>query len=196
MKSLLITITFLCVYISCWGENRSQQDSIHQQRMAVVQYVLDAVRYNPFSTDSIFNSFFDQELGAPVADDKTYHDWVNLYLSRNIDTLSEEEVKKISLLDKRILCHQFFFQYLSEKLRNIDPKDIQILPYTSVENPSSLSRGNAVRESEANDTYVIIFTYKGKKEAQYVLFNSSTEIRSMAFVIWASGEPISGVTFL
>ncbi len=195
MNKLSLIALLICFCSSVFGSVRQSQDSIRQKRIAVAKYVLDAVKEDSINTSTIFNRVFDQNLGG-YPPDKGYDDWLNLYLSQWIDTLSEEDIKEISILDKRILCHKVYFQHLRERLKEVAPEDIQIIPYASVKDPKSLSSGNTVHEDEVENTYVITYPYLGARKAEYVLYNNEDKVQAIAHIVWAPGEAISGVTFL
>lgn len=171
------------------------QDPLHQQRVATIEYVLESLKEDSVDTRTILNEVFDETTG-PYPFDKGYDDWLNLYLSQKVDTFSKEEAQELSIQDKRILSHEVYFQQLKKRLKAADYASMQIIPYTSVEDPKSLSSGNTVDESEVNNTYVVIYSYQEGKKAEYILFNENDKIRSIAHITWAPGESISGVTFL
>ena len=123
------------------------QDPLHQKRMAVIRYVLETLKEDHSSARNIFNDAFDKESG-PYHHDKGYDDWLNLYLSQHVDTLSEEYLKKVSIPEKRILTHELYFQKLKDRTETIDYDSIHIMPYANVENPKSLSYGNTVSRYE------------------------------------------------
>ena len=107
---LLITLPFCFGLISPEPTN-TFQDSLHQKRVATIKYVLKAITEDNSSARNIFNDAFDKESG-PYPSDKGYDDWLNLYLSQHVDTLSEEDLKKVSIQNKRILraCLEIFKQ--------------------------------------------------------------------------------------
>ena len=196
MKRLSKTIVLLFLCLTGFGATSPPQDSPHLARVAVIQYVLDAIVQDSFSADAVFDQVFDSTLGAPAADEQTYNEWLNFYLLQVVDTLSGEEAERLAIWYKRVLCHRIYFRMLQEQLKTVGPEEIRIFPYSTIKDREAFDRGYTVHEDEANDTYVITYPYQGTKKVEYVLFNSSSKIRSMAHVVESTGQVMGEVIFL
>lgn len=198
MKYLVIILLLFNIIFSNYRLKQAKSYPVSDsERIVAISYVLDAVKEKRLNTSTIFHKFFDQERGGPTSNDqKGYHDWLNLYLSQVVDTLSEKDVEKLSILAKRILCHKIYFQDLKERLGGVAPPDIQIFPYSAVKDPDSFDRGYIVHENDAPHTYVITYPYRGGTKAEYVLFGEGNKIRSMARVEEQTGLVIGSFMFL
>lgn len=196
MRYLLIAMSITGISFTSYGLADPHSDSLERKRVNNIKYILEAINDGSLNTVSIFTEAFDLNQGSVPDDTVGYHDWLNLYLSQALDTLSEERIMKMSILEKRILCHEIYFQDLNKRLKTVQSKDIQIFPYSDIKDPKSFDRGYIVHESEAENAYVVTYPYQGSRKAEYVVFGEDSKIRSMAHVVEETGLVIGSFMFL